>query len=69
MQNRMIAILMGWFITIYFTVIILKHTPYMYNLLFLLILSLVFNLFMIDYGEDMPIPKKKKRKKSKKSKK
>jgi len=69
MRNRTIAILLGWVLTIYFAVIILRNTSYMYNLIFLLVLAFIYNIFMINIGEDEPLPKKSKQKKTKKKKK
>ena len=52
MKNGTIAVLIGWVIMIYLSIMILKNTIYVYNLLFLLILGAVYNVALFAYFFD-----------------
>lgn len=67
MKNITIAIGTGWFVTIYLAVLILRNSMNVYNIFFLLILSSIFNMTLIDHTSKkinyFPKAKKSRRKK------
>lgn len=49
MKNISKAIILGWIVTIYIAVLILRNSMHVYNIFFLLVLSAIFNVTLANY--------------------